>query len=172
MVPGGQWGPVAVGRDLIHGWRQGAAVSRRPSVGGLGVGLLVAAQALEVVVVLLLTPVSQHMDWKPPLRLRPCTYSSNPSLFSSPHSSSPLPWRVVVWVDSSRVPAGDIGVREVSQVWLVTVVAISKSWQRRRRRVRGRSSEGGAPGLLRRRRAVPVARPRDVAVVRRTSEID
>ncbi len=82
-----------------------------------------------------------------------------------------------MWVDPSRVPAMDIrvsqreGVREVSQVRFVTVVAISQSWWRRWRRVRGRRSEGGAPGLLGRRRAVPVAWPRGVVVVRRTSEV-
>lgn len=75
------------------------------------------------------------------------------------------------------MPAGDIGVgqgervREVCQVWLVTVVAISKSRQRRGRWVSGGGPEGGAPGLLGRRRAVPVAWPRDVVVVRRTPDI-
>lgn len=87
VVSRGQWGPVAVGWDLAHGWRQGAAVSRGPSVCGFCVGLLIAAHALEVAVVVLLTPVSQHMDRQPPLLVHP--YS--PSLFPSHHSSSPLP---------------------------------------------------------------------------------
>lgn len=83
-----------------------------------------------------------------------------------------------MWVDPSRVPAGNIRVsqgervREVSQVWVVTVVAVSQSWWRRRRRwVRGCSSKGGAPGLLGGRWAVPVSWPRGVVVIRRTSEV-
>lgn len=71
VVSRSHWGPVAVCGDLIHRWGQGAAVSRRPSVSGFSVRFLIAAQALEVAAVVLLTPVPEHMDWQPTLLLHP-----------------------------------------------------------------------------------------------------
>lgn len=105
---------------------------------------MIAAQALEVAAVVLLTPVPEHMDREPALLVHPESQSSA-------HSSSPFPWRVIVGVDPTRVATRDIGVcqgervREVGHVRFVAVLSVS---QRGGGRVRGCSSERGAPGLL------------------------
>lgn len=71
-------------------------------------------------------------------------------------------------------------VREVGQVGLVSVVSVPQRRRRRRRRRvggggggggGGSGTQGGAPRLLGRRRAIPVARPQGVAVVGRPSQV-